>query len=225
MAKRFTDTDKWKKPFLRKLKSEYKLLWVYILDECDHAGIWQVDFDVAEIKLGEKLNMEDAIESFEGKIHVFDEGQKWFIYDFIDFQYGELSKGNNAHNSVIRILDKYKIKYKIKPLTSSSRGDQDKDKDKDKEKDKDKDNIETRKLKFAETLKPYLKEYGKPMITEFYKYWTEHGDDDVKFRREKEKTWGLKRRLSTWKNNNFNKIDDNSTTKTVLEMSKRIDHE
>jgi len=153
---------------------------------------------------------------------LFDEGQKWFIYDFIDFQYGELSKGNNAHNSVIRILDKYKIKYKIKPPISSSRGDQ--DKEEDKEEDKDKDNIEARKLKFAKTLKPHLEEYGTVMITEFYNYWVEHGDDDLKFRREKEKTWGLKRRLSTWKSNNFNKTEDSSQPqKTVQTMSKRIE--
>jgi len=50
MAKRFTDTDKWKKTFIRTMKAPYKLLWLYILDECDHAGIWQVDFDVDEIK-------------------------------------------------------------------------------------------------------------------------------------------------------------------------------
>jgi len=64
MAKRFTDTDKWKKPFIRCMKAPYKLLWIYILDECDHAGIWHVDFDVAEIKIGEKLNLEFALNTW-----------------------------------------------------------------------------------------------------------------------------------------------------------------
>ena len=39
MAKRFTDTDKWKKGFIRNLPTKYKLLWLYILDDCNHAGV------------------------------------------------------------------------------------------------------------------------------------------------------------------------------------------
>ena len=80
MAKRFTDTDKWKKPFIRGLKSEYKILWLYILDECDHAGVWQVDFDVAKIKIGEpNITEQDALLCFGDRVICL-EG-KWFIND------------------------------------------------------------------------------------------------------------------------------------------------
>lgn len=140
MAKRFTDSSKWSKPFIRGLKTPYKLLWLYILDECDHAGIWQVDIEVAELKIGIKLNLNDAITFFNNKISVIDDGQKWFIYDFIDFQYGELNPQNRAHNSVITILSKYNLldeHLKIKPLTSPLQGAKDMDKDKDKDMDKD----------------------------------------------------------------------------------------
>ena len=63
MAKRFTDTEKWKKPFIRGLEGAYKLLWLYICDDCDHAGIWQVDLEVASIRIGEPLCLPKAIES------------------------------------------------------------------------------------------------------------------------------------------------------------------
>lgn len=132
MAKRFTDTDKWKKPFIRSMKAPYKLLWLYILDECDHAGIWQVDIEVAQIKIGEKLNIKDALKFFDGKIYVFDNGCKWFVYDFIDFQYGILNPQNRAHNSVLNILSKYNIDLN-KPLTSPLQGAMDMDKDMDKD--------------------------------------------------------------------------------------------
>ena len=132
MAKRFTDTDKWKKPFLRSMKAPYKLLWIYILDECDHAGIWQVDFDVAQIKIGEKLDKEIAINTFSDRILELSEGTKWFIFDFIEFQYGELNPSNRAHNSVIKILEKYSIDLKNKPLISPLQGAKDMVKDKDK---------------------------------------------------------------------------------------------
>lgn len=106
MAKRFTDTDKWKKPFIRGLQGPYKLLWFYVLDDCDHAGIWQVDFEVAQIRTGEKFDEEKALAVFGDRVEVFSGGTKWFLKDFISFQYGELSEKNRLHQSVINILTK-----------------------------------------------------------------------------------------------------------------------
>lgn len=133
MAKRFTDTDKWKKPFIRGLEGAYKLLWMYILDDCDHAGIWQVDLEVAQVRLGESLSSEQALKNFGDKVIPFDNGEKWFIPDFIDFQYGELNPENRAHNSVLTLLTKYNLISKKKPLTSPLQGAMDMDKEKDKE--------------------------------------------------------------------------------------------
>lgn len=135
MAKRFTDSEKWKKPFIRSMKAPYKLLWLYILDECDHAGIWQVDFDVAEIKIGEKLKKDDAKKYLIEHIIEFENGEKWFIPDFIEFQYGQLNPENRAHNSVIHILTKYNLIKGNKPLTSPLQGAMDMDKDMVKDKD------------------------------------------------------------------------------------------
>lgn len=134
MAKRFTDNQKWAKPFIRSLQAPYKILWLYILDECDHAGVWQVDIDVARIKTGcDELSLEDAKKFFGDKIVMFDNDEKMFIQDFIDFQYGTLNPENRAHNSVISILSKYKLNKKNKPLASPLQGDKDKDMVKDKE--------------------------------------------------------------------------------------------
>jgi hypothetical protein len=108
MPKRFTDTDKWKKPFIRSLDGPYKLLWMYIVDDCDHAGIWQVDFEVARIRIGEAVEYETALSIFKEKVFVI-EKFKWFIPDFIFFQYGELSEKNRLHVSVLNILNKYQL--------------------------------------------------------------------------------------------------------------------
>ena len=110
MAKRFTDNQKWSKPFIRSLSCPYKILWLYILDECDHAGIWQVDIEVATLKTGcYELTLEGAIKSFGDKIIMFDNNEKMFVQDFIDFQYGILNPANRAHNSVLAILSKNKL--------------------------------------------------------------------------------------------------------------------
>ena len=60
-----------------------------------------------------------------------------------------------------------------------------------------------RKLKFSTTLIPFLDLYDKDLIRAFCDYWTEHGDKDKKMRFEKEKSFGLSRRLATWNKNNF----------------------
>lgn len=66
-----------------------------------------------------------------------------------------------------------------------------------------KNNIEERKLKFADTLKPYLFAYGKDMLNDFYLYWTQPNKSNTKFKQELEKTWSLEYRLSTWSKNDF----------------------
>lgn len=75
---------------------------------------------------------------------------------------------------------------------------------------KTKETIEERKLKFADTLKPFLEIYGKEFLNEFYKYWTEPNVSNTKFRRELQKTWDVGRRLETWAKNdkNFKKSEN-----------------
>ena len=113
MAKRMTDTDKWKKRFIRELKPKHKLLWLYILDDCNHAGIWEIDLDVASIRVGEAVGYKD-LDVFGNKIIMFDNNEKCFIPDFIDFQYGELNPNSNVHKSVILLLQKYNLEGYMK---------------------------------------------------------------------------------------------------------------
>ncbi len=143
MPKRLTDTDKWKKPFIRGLDGAYKLLWMYMLDDCDHAGVWQVDFEVARIRTGEPdLNYEKAKSIFGDRVTAIDKF-KWFIPDFISFQYGELKESNRMHLSVIALLKKHGV-YEIKGHQSLLEGANNKDKDKVKDKDKDKGDFQSK---------------------------------------------------------------------------------
>lgn len=66
------------------------------------------------------------------------------------------------------------------------------------------ENIDDRKLKFASTLEPFLQTYGRDLLNDFYKYWTEPNKSGTKFRQELEKTWSLERRLETWAKNDKN---------------------
>lgn len=134
MAKRFTDTDKYKKAFIRSLPGPYKLLWDYLYHDCDHAGIWHKDFQIAQIYLGQdmQVNEQDALKLFnkyEQRIIVLNSGSKWFIRPFLEFQYGHLNPENRVHSSILAILKKEGIKGLERP----SKGSKDKDKDKDKD--------------------------------------------------------------------------------------------
>lgn len=175
MAKRFTDTEKWKKPFIRGLQGAYKLLWLYICDDCDHAGIWQVDLDVAQIRIGEKIELSEAIKSFEDKIIVFDKGNKWFIPSFIEFQYPSgLNPENRSHNSVIILLEKYNLLDKQnKPLISPSEGRKDMVKDMVMVKDKDKVKVKEAEIKFL---------WEGQEIVDLWNEWKEYKFDHFKFK-------------------------------------------
>jgi hypothetical protein len=144
MAKRFTDTNKYKKPFVRGLQGAYKLLWDYLYHDCDHAGIWIVDFEIAQLYLGSDVpvNKQDALKFFnDGEIRIIEveNGTKWFIKPFIEFQYGKLNENNRVHSSIIQVLNKID-KGLIRSL--QGRKDKDKDKEKDKEEDKEENNFQ-----------------------------------------------------------------------------------
>ena len=160
MAKRMTDTDKWKKRFLRELKPQHKLLWFYILDDCNHAGIWDVDIEVASIRVGEELIYDMLPQAFLDKIVIFDNGDKWFIPEFIEFQYGELNPNSNVHKSVIALLEKYNLEGYMKGSQGVQSTLQDKDKDKD-----------------IVKAKAKVKRFAKPTIEELVDYCNERNND------------------------------------------------
>ena len=64
------------------------------------------------------------------------------------------------------------------------------------------DTLEVRKHAFGEKLIPYMKQYGKALIREFFDYWTEHNENGKKMRFEKEKTFEISLRLARWSKNN-----------------------
>lgn len=148
MPKRLTDTDKWKKPFIKSLPTEYKVFWLFLLDECDHSGIWHVEMEIVEARLGIKLSLEKIRGFFKEKIVEFDSGTKMFIPDFVSFQYGILNPDNKVHRSVISSLNKYELLGYVSPLLGAKDKAKVKDMDKEKDKDTTEDLHENKKLEY-----------------------------------------------------------------------------
>ena len=79
-------------------------------------------------------------------------------------------------------------------------------------------NIESRKAEFKNSLLPFLETYDKSLLKEFFEYWTEHGLNDKKMRFEKQKSFGISRRLSAWlKNDKKFKEKDSAKKETFSE--------
>lgn len=181
MPKRFTDTDKFKKHFVRGLQPPYKLLWLYITDECSAAGIWEVDIEVAQIRLGVKLKKSTAESEFRHKIHLLDDGKKWFIPSFIEFQYGQLQENNRAHTQIIATLKKFLLldeNLVVKPLTSPLQGDKDMVMDKDKVMEQVMVMDKERK---SEKLKNVVMPFETETFTTIWQEWKNYKRDEHKF--------------------------------------------
>jgi len=176
MAKRMTDTDKWKKRFVKELSPQHKLLWFYILDDCNHAGIWEVDLEVASIRIGYDLKNDDLLFYFLDKVIPFDNGDKWFIPEFIDFQYGELNPNSNVHKSVISLLEKYNLEGYMKGSQTLPNRVQDKDMDKDKDIVKDKAKAKRFIKPSFDEITDYCNERNNNVSAEkFYNYYESNG--------------------------------------------------
>lgn len=61
--------------------------------------------------------------------------------------------------------------------------------------------INFRKLEFKNKLEPFLEIYGREMLNDFFRYWTETNQGGKKMRFEMEKVFEISKRLKTWSNN------------------------
>jgi len=158
-----TDTDIWKSQrWFRKLEPNYKLAWNYIKDQCNHAGIWNIDCTDLMEDLGiDGFSLTDFIsatnteyDKFSGKkiikerLVILGDNFLW-ITGFLQFQYENKEGKVNAEAAPVKtalqilngygILEQALIKGYFTLIKGSVRA-----KDKDKDKDIDKDIVNNR---------------------------------------------------------------------------------
>lgn len=133
--KRFTETEKWRDPWFRKLPHTLKLGYLYLLDAVDNAGVWDPDFDQADFAIGAGVNWPELMAALGDRLVVLPNG-KWHLAKFVEYQYGELSEGCKPHAQVLRLMVRHGIEQRVsKGYPKGMDTLKDKDKDKDKEKD------------------------------------------------------------------------------------------
>lgn len=131
--KRFTETNKWEDPWFRKLKPEMKLLWAWLLDSCDNAGVIDLDIELASFQIGYAYPLDTLLEFAHRVIKL--ECGKFFIPKFIEFQYGNLSRECKAHNPIFSSLEKHGLKGYPKGIHTLQEKEKEKEKDKETEKE------------------------------------------------------------------------------------------
>ncbi|KHD88874.1 MAG: hypothetical protein OM95_07090 [Bdellovibrio sp. ArHS] len=87
MAKKFTDANKWRTKWFRTLSNQAKLVWIYLCDECDGAGVLKPDYELATFQVGFEFGPVDLKNWFGKKIHFINE-DTILIVPYFEFQYG-----------------------------------------------------------------------------------------------------------------------------------------
>ena len=141
MAKRFVDTELWRKEWYQDLNLKEKLLVKYIFENCDVAGVWNANFRLASFIIGETISIDD-LKAINDKKHQFDilDNGNVFVSDFIKFQYGTLSENCKPHKPIIERLKKYNLFERVSkgyPKGIETLEEKEKEKEKDKEKEKE----------------------------------------------------------------------------------------
>lgn len=131
MAKRLTDTEKWRDPWFRKLHPTLKCIWNYICDNCDNSGVWKVDMESIEFFVGDTRSKDLILTTFEDRVSELTKDY-WLIKKFVPFQYGELSEDSRPHKQVLNLIEKHRVSIGYPKGIDTL-----KDKDKDKEGVKD----------------------------------------------------------------------------------------
>ena len=191
MAKRFMDNSIFEKQWFRELPVRLKIVWFYLINKCDHAGILNdLDVGLLSYQIGDNYTIDEILEAFNDNIEQIGDN-KFYLTKFCKFQYGELNPNVKVHKSVIKLLDKHNIEL-ANPLVSV------KDKDKDKAKD-----INTKKEEFAKRVEKEVfdMQIDPNMIKEFIEYWTEHNDGGRVLRYEQQSIFNIRKRMSTWVKN------------------------
>ena len=150
MSKRFIDTKLFDDGWFMNLSKDGKLLWLYMITKCDHAGIIELNNKLVkfqtEIKSIQTVTKELSNRLITIKQNLF------FIPKFIEFQYPNFPNSNvRQQQSAIAILEKYGLFLDgdlivNKQLTNSY------DNDNDNESDNVNDKKEKKKKDFLEIV-------------------------------------------------------------------------
>ncbi len=111
-----TDRNKWEDPWFAELDPILKLLWLFLIDRCDNAGVWSVNKKMAEFVIKSTIDWEAAKVTFNGRV-VEISADKWFIPKYLKFQYPQgLTENSNYTSGVIKKLNDLGLSSRVERM-------------------------------------------------------------------------------------------------------------
>lgn len=129
-----TATEKWDKEWFMDLPPKLKCLWIYLNDKCDQAGMWEVNYRLASMHIGETISEKD-IEKFGERLEKFGAGKIWVV-DHVAFQCGTLSDKSPAHKPIFTLLKKYRLLDRVLSRVSNTLQEIETEKEEEREEEK-----------------------------------------------------------------------------------------
>lgn len=108
MSKRFIDTGLFDDPWFMDLSKDAKLLWIYMITRCDHAGIIELNKRLVIFQTDIK-DLDTLIKELGNRLITLNEQLTvFFIPKFIEFQYPNFPQSNvKQQQGAIKQLEKY----------------------------------------------------------------------------------------------------------------------
>lgn len=107
MSKRFSETDKWKDEWFSQLLPLEKLIYLFILDNCDNAGFFSINQRINSFLLG--ITENEYLGAIKGLNRVLIEskdGSKYWVKKFLFHQKNlPLNHENNSHKQIISLIN------------------------------------------------------------------------------------------------------------------------
>lgn len=104
MAKRLTDTEKWNDDWFISLDNDYRIIWQWLLDNCNHAGICKRSMKLLNMMCNTNITEDELVLAMDKRLIVID--NDWFIPKFLKFQYTGLQSNKPVIVSVVKELEK-----------------------------------------------------------------------------------------------------------------------
>jgi hypothetical protein len=124
MSKRFIDTGIFDDPWFMELSKDAKILWIYMITRCDHAGIIEINKKLIQFHT-EINSLDTVIEELSDRLVSLNKELKYFIPKFINFQYPDFPKSTVRQQvSALNIIKKHNLEKYLhvsvtKELTNS----------------------------------------------------------------------------------------------------------
>ena len=179
------------------IKPTHTAIYFFAIEHCNRLG-WKEKFGFPSQMVMEAIGVKNWRTYSKALIEIVDFGFIKMI---------EISK-NQYSSNIIAIVKKHKAPTKaldkalLKHSTNHSQSTVSIDKQYN---NTTNNNITIRKTEFKNSLQPFLENYGKDMLNNFFEYWTEKKPKGRKMLFEMQKTFDVSLRLKRWDRNNFNK--------------------